>query len=142
MNFSTLLPELYVSDMKETLRFYVDCLGFKVEYSRTGPEFAFVSYQGTSQLMLQELVAGEKEEEKLERPFGRGINFQIETENVQAIIDSLKKFNFPLQRGIKDSWYEGEGEAYGCREILVRDPDGYLLRFSQDLGTRKMDLKN
>ncbi|MCX6731145.1 MAG: hypothetical protein NTZ55_04825 [Candidatus Roizmanbacteria bacterium] len=88
--------------------------------------------------MLQELVDGEQEEEKLEYPFGRGINFQIETVSVQTIIDSLKQHNYPLKRGIKDSWYEGEGAKYGCREILVLDPDGYLLRFSEDLGEQKI----
>ena len=39
--------------------------------------------------MLQELIPGEKEKEKLEYPFGRGINFQIETNDVQKIINSL-----------------------------------------------------
>lgn len=135
MKFNSLLPELYVSDFKKSLRFYLDILGFKLEYQRQNPNFAFLSYQN-SQLMIQELTAGEKEEEKLEYPFGRGINFQIETDSVQRIIDSLKKHNYPLKRGVKDSWYKGNGVSYGCREILVLDPDGYLLRFSQGLGEK------
>jgi catechol 2,3-dioxygenase-like lactoylglutathione lyase family enzyme len=135
MKFNSLLPELYITDFEKSVRFYRDILGFKIEYSRDDPKFAFLSY-GKSQLMIQELQRGEKENEKLEYPFGRGINFQIETESVQEIMDSLEKHKYPLLRGTKDSWYEGQGVAYGCREILVLDPDGYLLRFSQDLGEK------
>ena len=79
---------------------------------------------------------GEKEEEKLEYPFGRGINFQIDTKSIQTIINALNENNYPLKRGIKDSWYGAGNKSFGCREILVLDPDGYLLRFSEELGEK------
>jgi hypothetical protein len=69
-------------------------------------------------------------------PCGRGINFQIETDDIKKIIDSLKKNSYPLKRGIKDSWYKVKETLHGCRKILVIDPSGYLLRFSQSLGTK------
>ena len=90
--------------------------------------------------MIQELGEGEgegeKEEMMLEKPFGRGINFQIDTKDVQVIVNSLQKNNYPITRGIKDSWYRGDNLP-GCREILVNDPDGYLLRFSQDIPAKR-----
>lgn len=135
MEFLPILAEFYVTDFKKSLQFYVDIIGFKIEYQRQSPNFAFLSYND-SQIMIQELRPGEKEEERLEYPFGRGINFQIETKSVQEIINSLDKHNYPLKRGIKDSWYKGDNKEYGCREILVMDPDGYLLRFSEELGER------
>jgi len=137
LKFNSLLPELYVTDFKTSLNFYVDIIGFKLEYERDNPKFGFLSYQG-SQLMLQELIPGEKELERLEQPFGRGINFQIETTNVQTIIESLMKNDYPLKRGIKDSWYQENNILHGCREILVTDPDGYLLRFSEDIGEKSV----
>jgi catechol 2,3-dioxygenase-like lactoylglutathione lyase family enzyme len=136
MKFNTLLPELYVADFEKSISFYRDMLGWMIEYARENPKFAFLSY-GISQLMIQELRPDEKDKEKLDYPFGRGINFQIETKSVQKIIDSLVKNKYPLKRGIKDSWYEGKDASYGCREILVQDPDGYLLRFSEDLGEKR-----
>jgi len=135
MDFLPILPELYITDFKKSLHFYVDILGFKIEYQRENPNFAFLSYQD-SQMMIQELERGEKEKEKLEYPFGRGINFQINTDRVVTIIKSLEKYHYPLTRGIKNSWYKGGKILYGCREILVDDPDGYLLRFSQDIGQK------
>ena len=140
MDFLPILAEFSISDFSKSLNFYVDILGFKVEYQRENPNFAFLSYNG-SQIMIQELRPGEKESEKLEYPFGRGINFQIDTKSVQNIIDSLNKNNYPLKRDIKDSWYQAKNKSYGCREILVLDPDGYLLRFSEELGEKDIKSK-
>ena len=135
MKFLPIIAELFVIDFKKTLHFYIDILGFKIEYQRKNPNFAFLSYE-KSQLMIQELISGEKENEKLEYPFGRGINFQIETPSVVKIIKTLKKHKYPIVKDVKDSWYKGNKILYGCREILVKDPDGYLLRFSEDLGEK------
>jgi catechol 2,3-dioxygenase-like lactoylglutathione lyase family enzyme len=135
MKFLPILAEFYVTDFSKSLQFYVDIIGFKVEYKRKNPHFAFLSYSG-SQIMIQELAPGEKEAEKLEYPFGRGLNFQIETKSVQKIISSLDINNYPLKRGVKDSWYQAGDKSYGCREILVQDPDGYLLRFSEAIGEK------
>jgi catechol 2,3-dioxygenase-like lactoylglutathione lyase family enzyme len=135
MDFLPILPELYVSSFDKTVNFYINILGFKLEYQRDNPKFAFLSYQ-RSQLMFQELKPGEKDEEKLEFPFGRGINFQIETDDIQKVIEALGKNNYPLKRGSKESWYKENKTLHGCREILVMDPDGYILRFSQDIGTK------
>ena len=75
--FNDLIPEIYVSDFQRSLEFYVDILGFKVEYTRQAPRFAFLSYQG-SQLMLQQCEPTDTHTAALEHPYGRGINFQIE----------------------------------------------------------------
>ncbi len=135
MKFNSLMPEFYVVDFKKSLNFYTNILGFKLEYQRENPLFAFLSYYD-AQLMIQELVLGEKEEMKLDYPFGRGLNFEIRTPDVSVIIESLKKHNYLLTRGIKESWRDVgiKGKKFGSREILINDPDGFLLRFAQDLG--------
>ncbi len=137
MRFNNILPELYVVNFEKSLYFYTKILGFKLEYQRPDPKFAFLSYQG-SQLMIQQEEDDDEEwhNGKPEYPYGRGINFQIETDNVQKIIDSLNNNNYPLKRGVKDSWYKVKDTLHGCREILVMDPSGYLLRFSQGLGEK------
>lgn len=129
MKFSSLLPELYVSDFEKSLHFYKDILDFKVEYTRENPKFAFLSFE-SSQIMIQQLDPNEKAEYKVgefEYPFGRGINFQIETNDVEQLAKSLKNNNYPLRRDLKDSWYRENDTLHGCRQILVQDPDGYLL---------------
>ncbi len=137
MKFNALMPELYVSDFAKSFDFYVNILDFTPEYQRENPSFAFFSHFG-AQLMIQELRPGEKEEMQLEHPFGREMNFEIDTPDLQVLITSLEKHNYPLTRGIKESWRDVgiKGKLYGSKEILVNDPDGYLLRFSQDLGEK------
>ncbi len=135
VKFNPIMPEFYVSDFQKSINFYTKVLRFRIEYQRPSenPRFAFLSYGGC-QLMLQ--LEDDDEDwhnGKAEYPFGRGINFQIETNEVQRLIDNLINIQHPLKRGLKDSWYQVKGTVYGCREFLVMDPDGYLLRFSQPL---------
>lgn len=132
MEFNNLVPELSVSDFVASLSFYTKVLGFKVEYERK--DFAFLSFQG-SQIMIEQ-VNNHWSTGELKAPFGRGVNFQITVKDVNSIIESLKDNDWPLFADLKDNWYKKEDKLIGCREFLVQDPDGYLLRFSQDIGTK------
>ncbi len=135
MNFNKIIPELSVSDIRKSLEFYKKILGFKIEYERKENGFVFISFQG-SQIMLEQ-ANGKWSTGKLEYPFGRGINFQIEVDDIKPIVDSLKKHKYPIKAMPKENWYRKDDTLLGNREFLVMDPDGYLLRFSQDLGTKK-----
>ena len=37
---------------------------------------------------------------------------------------------------IEENWYRQDDKLLGNKEFLVQDPDGYLIRFSQDLGEK------
>ena len=134
MKFNKLIPELSVSNFEKSLDFYTKLLGFKIEYSRE--KFAFLSFQG-SQIMIEEVNNHWKTAE-LTHPFGRGINFQIEIKDIEPLVKVLKKNRYTLFRNPKDNWYRKGNKLLGCREFLVQDPDGYLLRFSQDIGTKQI----
>ncbi len=133
MRFNKLIPELCVSDLKKSLQFYIGVLGFGLEYKRK--KFAFVSYEG-SQVMLGE--SSKWKTAKLEYPFGRGINFQIEVSDVSSVLERLEKNNYPIKIKLKENWYRQNNNLLGAREFLVLDPDGYLLRFSQDIGIKSI----
>jgi len=72
----------------------------------------------------------------LDRPLGRGINFQIEVPNADAVRSALVAAGVTIFREIKDTWYSAASTQKGQREFLAQDPDGYLLRFAQHLGSR------
>ena len=76
MEFNKLIPELTVSDIEKSKYFYVDVLGFKLEYERKKDKFAFISLEG-SQIMLEEIHDDGWNIADLKYPFGRGINFSI-----------------------------------------------------------------
>lgn len=135
MRFNKLIPELSVTNITKSLEFYIKVLGFNIEYERNEDKFAFISFQG-SQLMIEE-VNNNWSTGKLKYPFGRGINFQIEVKNVQPLLDSLKKNNYPVFKDVKKTWYRQGKVMLGSKEFLVQDPDGYLLRFAQDLGQKQ-----
>jgi catechol 2,3-dioxygenase-like lactoylglutathione lyase family enzyme len=139
VDFNPLLPELIVSDIKQSLKFYRDVIGFKVEYQRPEDGFAFISYHG-SQLMLEQDRFKESpwRVEPLEKPFGRGMNLSIECPDVNSLIRTLKKSGYRLQKPIEDFWYKEDCQLQGERNFLVMDPDGYLLRFAQDLGSKPL----
>lgn len=134
MEFNKLIPELSVSDFDRSIKFYVDSVGFSVEYQRKNPRFALLSFQGT-QIMIEEInkkwLTGE-----LEYPFGRGVNFQIDVDDIDPILKSLKKCGYPIMVESQENWYRKGDTLLGNREFLVKDPDGYLLRFAQFIGKK------
>ncbi len=134
MEFNRLIPELSISDYGKSLDFYVNLLGFDVEYARKEEKFAMVSLQG-AQLMLEERNY-HWETGALKYPYGRGINFQIEVDEVAPLEERLVRRGYPLFREIRENWYAVKNMICGSREFLVQDPDGYLLRFAEDMGTR------
>ncbi|MDU4436615.1 hypothetical protein CHU32_19590 [Superficieibacter electus] len=128
--WNRMVPELTVTDFPASLRFYVDVLGFTVMIRRSVPDFAYICL-GEAQLMLEAYHTQGWNTAELVRPLGRGINFQIEVDDVEEIRARLAAHDVPLYRELQDNHYS-VGETVACqRELLVQDPDGYLLRFSQ-----------
>ena len=135
MYFNKIIPELSVTNLKNSLEFY-KTVGFKIEYERTENKFVFLSL-GEIQFMLQEISKEDKWAiAPLSYPFGNGINFQLEVENVENIYNSLKENNYEIAYEIEENWYRQDDKLLGNKEFLVQDPDGYLLRFSEDLGEK------
>ena len=129
------IPELSVTNLERSLKFY-NTIGFKVEYDRPENKFAFISL-GEIQFMLQEISDNDKwDVAPLFYPFGNGINFQLEVENLDEIFNNLKNNNYIIAFNIEENWYRQGNKLLGNREFLVQDPDGYLLRFSEDLGEK------
>ena len=136
MQFNSLVPELTVFNLKKSFQFYVEILGFQIEYQRDESNFVFLSFQG-SQLMLSERN-GHWETGAFEFPLGRGINFQILVSEIDPILKALEHNGFPIMKSPWESWYRRGDECVGQLEFLVQDPDGYLLRFAKPLGIRAL----
>jgi catechol 2,3-dioxygenase-like lactoylglutathione lyase family enzyme len=133
--FAPLVPELDVADIDVSLRFWCDLLGFSVAYDRPTAKFAYLEREGAQIMLCQ--INGNWDTGTLERPFGRGINFQIGVTDLQPAISALEAAAWPLFRPLAEIWYRiGTAEESGARELLVQDPDGYLVRLSQNIGTR------
>jgi catechol 2,3-dioxygenase-like lactoylglutathione lyase family enzyme len=132
VEWAWLIPELSCTDLRNSVDFYCSILGFSIRFSRDG--FAFLE-RGKLQLMLEQIgdgwVTGD-----LAYPLGRGVNFSMEVDDVDALFSSLPS-DVALFRPMAENWYRENDTEHGQREFLVQDPDGYLLRFTQSLGMRQ-----
>jgi catechol 2,3-dioxygenase-like lactoylglutathione lyase family enzyme len=136
MEWASLVPELLVTDYQKSFSFYSETLDFTVEYTRDDPPFAYLSVEG-AQLMIEERTGSEWwVTDEMDYPYGRGINFQIGVDSVDQYASRLADDDYQLFEGMREKWYQVDGVEHGNKEFLVQDPDGYLLRFMEHMGTR------
>lgn len=136
MEFSKVLPELLVQDISTSLTFYRDVLGFSVAYQRPEEKFVFLEREG-AQLMLLEDGGNEHSRTGIfEYPRGRGLNLSIRTTGLDGIEFALDSAGHPLRIPVREQWHRQDDLLHGERQLWVMDPDGYLLRFVERLGTR------
>ncbi|QBD78939.1 VOC family protein [Ktedonosporobacter rubrisoli] len=135
---NALVPELSITDFARSLDFYVRILGFVLVYQREEESFAYLSL-GQAQLMIDQIGKGRTwKTAALEYPLGRGVNFQIAVERIDPLLERLQQNNIELFLPVEEKWYRKNNVEVGNRQFLVQDPDGYLLRFTEDLGVRSL----
>jgi hypothetical protein len=64
------------------------------------------------------------------------VNLQITVSDVEGLYGRVLEDGRVPVLAMEDRWYEIDGRSRGHRQFVVADPDGYLLRFFQDLGVR------
>jgi len=136
--YTPMTPELLCSSIEGSISFYTEILGFSIQYERLENGFAMLERQGSC-IMLDEYDPDSPRNwiaAPLERPFGRGINLQIETKFVDDFYACIQKANAKIFLPIEEKWYRADDCELGNRQFIVQDPDGYLLRFFEDLGER------
>ena len=128
MKYNDLIPELVVSNINNSKDFYVNMLGFKVEYEREENKFIFISL-GNIKLMLEE---GSKEElSQMKYPFGKGINFTFGVDNIDELYSKFKIKKNLLKRDIEIREFRVNDEIIYVKEFSIIDPDGYFIRISE-----------
>ena len=123
-------PTLAVRNMKETIEFYKDSLGFKMGMcfpDANNPEYTDLSKDGMSLMFIPTMNLGIGSEEKL----GIGVNLYMQIDgDIDEYCEELKKRGVKIAVDIKD-------EPYGIRDFSVEDIDGYQLTFNQVSKTAK-----
>lgn len=132
-----LVPEFYVTDFQRSVAFYTEILGFSVAYDRPEERFAYLERDG-AELMIEQTVDPTRMFNigALEPPLGRGMSLQIEVGDVDRLYTAVCAAGAPMVRAMEERWYRGGAIEMGHRQFWVQDPDGYVLRFFQDLGQR------
>ncbi|WP_353119297.1 VOC family protein [Myroides odoratus] len=140
IKWATLVPELVVTDLTTSLHFWCEYIGFSILYERKEEFFTYLELGG-AQLMLEQEDPMDKSWQtgSMEKPFGRGINFQIEVEAIAPILTRLEQANYTVFLPVEERWYRADTIEFGQKQFLVQDPDGYLVRLIEDLGERKAE---
>ena len=123
-------PTLAVRNMKETLDFYQNSLGFKLGLAfpdASNPEYADLSKDGMVLMFLTAAAEGISGEEKL----GAGVNLYMEIDgDIDEYYNDVKKKGVKIAVDIKD-------EMFGIRDFTVEDINGYRLTFNRPVQTGK-----
>lgn len=137
MTHNKLIPELVVLSLKETHSFYCNILDFSISYERPEDGFLFLEREGV-QLMFEEFGLANRHfiNGALEKPFGRGVNFQIEVSNIQDLYERCLSYKVEFHQDLEEAWYRQDALLLGNKQFVISDPDGYLLRFFQDIGKK------
>jgi uncharacterized glyoxalase superfamily protein PhnB len=144
-----LVPELDVTAVAISLPFYTEVLEFRMLFERSAERFAYLERDGV-ELMIQEAAGSGRRfrTAPLELPYGCGVNFQLQVEDVDAVHARAVQADVNIVVPIEERWYrvdvaeisgrwqvKGPSEA-GSRQFVLADPDGYLWRPFRVLGMR------
>lgn len=135
--WARLVCELLVEDLGASRAFWEGLLGFGVAYQRPEQHFVYLERPDGAQIMLCQR-SGKWETGALERPYGRGVMFQVFVEGLAEVEAALERAGQPLYAGPREVWRRWGDREGGKREIVVQDPDGYLVMLAEDLGERPL----
>ena len=135
--WAKLVCELLVEDLEVSRAFWEGLLGFTIAYQRPDQGFVYLERPDGAQIMLCRR-SGDWETGPLERPFGRGVMFQVYVDSLHAIAAALEQAAYPILVGPREVWRRWGDREGGKREIVVQDPDGYLVMLAEDLGERPL----
>jgi uncharacterized glyoxalase superfamily protein PhnB len=117
-------PLLAVKNMKETIEFYTNSLGFKLGMcfpDATNPEYADLAKDGMVLMVIPAEAHGISPKDK----FGTGVYLYMQIDgNIDEYYQELKGRGVKIAVDIKD-------EPFGVRDFTVEDTDGYKLVFNQ-----------
>ena len=66
------------------------------------------------------------------------MSLQIEVVGLRALHDRVIAHDARIFVPLEDRWYRRETKEVGNHQFVVMDPDGYLLRFFEALGSRAL----
>ena len=126
-----LVPEFWCSNFDESLHFYTKVVGFSVVQRRGNDLHAYLEL-GNAQIMIACWKQdGTWEPAPLEKPYGRGVNFQILNHDIKTIYQSALAADIKPFVELHTQWYWRIDRMEERAEFGLLDPDGYLLRFTE-----------
>jgi len=114
-------------DLKKSLEFYINLLGFEKTYETRLPDFDYVLVKKGS--MIIELLAPENKEKVIAGIDGTIDHFALEVTDIDAFVGRLKNKGFE----IKDSVFTINNIENGIKGLFIRGPSGENIELFQHL---------
>lgn len=130
-----LMVELLVQDFTASLAFWRDALGFGIAYQRPEQKFAYLEHPNGAQIMICQR-SGDWETGPLAFPFGRGVMLQVYVDRLDPVVAAIDGAYWPVHTPLREIWRRVGDRESGSLEIVVQDPDGYLVMLAEDIGLR------
>jgi uncharacterized glyoxalase superfamily protein PhnB len=133
MKFKKLTPNLVVSDVEASMKFYQTVFGFQTGFAvPDNPPYVFgsvVSGSGGSdggvEIFFNEKNAVEAEYPALvARPIGGTLTLYIEVEGMEDILTAVKRSGAKITMPLKEQFY-------GMREFAFEDPEGWVVTIAE-----------
>ncbi|MDR2081285.1 MAG: VOC family protein [Campylobacteraceae bacterium] len=138
MKTNKLTPNLAVIDIKQTVRFYCENLGFELVMAVPATQDGVDQQMSDDKEYVYALLQKDGVELMFQRadsfqtdialakdiPMGASVSFYMQGEGVKAFYEELKSKNLQISE-LKLTWY-------GTREFYVKDNNGYILGFAEE----------
>lgn len=115
-------PQLFVSDVEASSRFFVAKLGFTVCFQYGKPAFYALVQRDSACLNLRYVSAPVLNREVE----GDLLSASIPVGNVKALFSEYLSAGAPMEQRLKM-------QPWGIQDFIVRDPDGNLVHFAQSI---------
>jgi catechol 2,3-dioxygenase-like lactoylglutathione lyase family enzyme len=132
------MPEFLITDLRESLAFRTGVLGFRIACSRPEQTFVCLEHPDGAQRMMDPRD-GAWEMGAMERPFRRGVVFQVHVSDVDAMVWAVIGAGLPFCVQPRARWRHWGDRLGGQSEFLVQDPDGFLGMVAQRIGEKPLD---
>lgn len=107
--------ELMVKDIKKSIDFYTNIIGFKLHRIGTDGKFAIISF-GKSILMLAEV-------DGLPEPRFSGLEVRILVDDIESVYKEVQKRGAEIDKPLIKA-------PYGLNTFHIKNPDGVNLKFA------------
>lgn len=124
-----LFVKLFVSSMEESLCWYKEVLRFESVFELPGNDGKTVMAHIRGQ-KYQDIMLVSESEQNDRNSNGKGVILNFSVENVDLIAEKASKANVIAVEGPID-------RPWNARELVLRDPDGYLITLSMGIDKEK-----
>jgi uncharacterized glyoxalase superfamily protein PhnB len=113
------VPILYVANIEQSIRFYCDVLGFHCAKRMDG-------WASLERDLAEIMLSVPNEHLPFDKPAFTG-SFYFQAQDVNSLWEQLREKAAIV--------YPIENFEYGMREFAIRDINGYILQFGQEIGS-------